>query len=87
VGQGPGFPGSGAFAPPKKGELADRLEHLARVLAEAIPGKIADAPLRHVAVALGIVVDKMVLLRRLSAAEGGARPGPRGIAGCASQLA
>lgn len=47
----------------KKPELADALEEVARKLADAMPGKVADAGLRDTAIALGIAVDKMRLLR------------------------
>ncbi len=47
----------------KKGDLADRLEEIAHKLVEAIPGKIGSAPLKEVAVALGIAVEKSRLLR------------------------
>jgi len=46
-----------------KGDLADRFEDIARRLLEALPGKLADASLRDIAVALGIAIDKMLLLR------------------------
>jgi transposase-like protein len=47
----------------KKPELADALEEVARKLADAMPAKIADASLRDTAIAMGIAVDKMRLLR------------------------
>ena len=47
----------------KKEALAVRLEVLAGQLLDAMPGKIAGASLIQIAVALGIVIDKMVLLR------------------------
>jgi hypothetical protein len=48
----------------KKGELADRLEQIAHQLLDAItPHKIANATLSEVMPALGIAIDKMVLLR------------------------
>lgn len=47
----------------KKGELADCLSVVAHELVEAIGGKIAEASLQQVATSMGIVVDKMQLLR------------------------
>jgi transposase-like protein len=47
----------------KKGELADGLEEVAWKLANVIPEKLAGASLKDTAVALGIVIDKMRLLR------------------------
>jgi transposase-like protein len=47
----------------KKECLADRLEVVARQLVDLIPEKAKDAELREVAVAFGIAVDKMRLLR------------------------
>lgn len=47
----------------KKTDLGDRLERIANALVDAIPDKIADAPLNHVSVALGIAIDKLRLLR------------------------
>lgn len=47
----------------KKGELADRLEALAHLLVDAMPEKLAEATLKDAAVALGVSVDKMQLLR------------------------
>lgn len=47
----------------KKADLGDRLESIANALVDAIPEKIADAPLNHVSVALGIAIDKLRLLR------------------------
>lgn len=47
----------------KKGDLADRLEEVAHQLVDVMPGKLDEAPLREVAVALGIAVEKMRLLR------------------------
>lgn len=51
------------LVPPKKEELADRLEELAHSLVDAIPGKVTMAPLQQVATTLGIVTEKMLLLR------------------------
>jgi hypothetical protein len=56
-------PGVAELRHQKKEELADRLEALAYQLLDALPGKIAGASLIQIAVALGIVIDKMVLLR------------------------
>jgi transposase-like protein len=47
----------------KKKALAEQLEEIAEKLAEAIPGKVGDATLQQTATSLGIVVDKMQLLR------------------------
>ncbi len=47
----------------KKGPLADKLEEVAWKLAEAIPERIAATPLEKLALSLGIVIDKMRLLR------------------------
>jgi transposase-like protein len=48
--------------PEKEASLADELRHAARALVGAIPSKIADAPLNHTAIALGIIFDKLQLL-------------------------
>lgn len=50
----------------KKQELADKLEAIAHQLADAIPGKIADAPLIQATSSLGIAIEKMRLLREMS---------------------
>jgi hypothetical protein len=55
----------------KRGDLADRLEAVAHELLDALPAKIKDAPLNQLAVALGILIDKLILLRRQSATPGG----------------
>ena len=47
----------------KKSALADELESLARILVGAMPEKVADATLQQSATALGITVEKMLLLR------------------------
>lgn len=47
----------------KKKDLADKLEDIAHKLAGAISDKIKDATLQQTATSLGIVVDKMQLLR------------------------
>lgn len=50
----------------KKGELADRFEELAHRLLDGMarPEKIESATLSQLTVALGILVDKLVLLRK-----------------------
>ena len=48
--------------PEKEATLAEELRHAARALVGAIPSKIADAPLNHTAIALGIIFDKLQLL-------------------------
>ena len=52
----------------KRGDLASKMEEVAWRLAEAIPSKINDAPLNQIALSLGIVIDKMRLLREESTA-------------------
>jgi len=47
----------------KKASLADQCEKVAWQLLKLVPKKAAEAPLNHVAVAFGIAVDKMRLLR------------------------
>jgi transposase-like protein len=54
-----------------RADLADRFEDLAHRLLDAISARLAEASFRELVVALGIVVDKMVLLR-----GGGRRAGP-----------
>lgn len=49
----------------KKGDLADSLAELADKLAGGITNKIGDASLQAMAVALGIVIDKYLLLKGL----------------------
>jgi hypothetical protein len=51
----------------KKRELADGLEQVAYLLLDAIPGKLEGANLQDLAISLGILVDKMLLLRGGSA--------------------
>jgi hypothetical protein len=46
----------------KRDALAERLRDIAHRLVDAMPGKIPEAPLNHVAVSLGITVDKLQLL-------------------------
>ncbi len=48
----------------RKRDLADQLEALAYKLIEAVRGKLAGASLAQLMIALGIAIDKMVLLRR-----------------------
>jgi hypothetical protein len=52
--------------PRKKSELADSMESLAWKLAESIPSKLGKASLRDIAVGIGILIDKMVLLNEPS---------------------
>lgn len=47
----------------KKRVLADELEEIAQQLAGALAGKMAEASLQQTATSLGIVIDKMQLLR------------------------
>jgi hypothetical protein len=47
----------------KKRELADALEQVACRLLDAIPSKLEGASLLELAISLGILVDKMLLLR------------------------
>ncbi len=47
----------------KKGPLADAVEAIARQIADALPGKVPDADLKDAAVAFGVLVDKMQILR------------------------
>lgn len=47
----------------KKGPLADHLEAIAWRLADVLPDKLPAAGLQQVATSLGIVIDKMQLLR------------------------
>lgn len=56
-------PRLGEVANEKKQGLEESLERIAHALVDAIPGKINEAPLNHVSVALGIAVDKLRLLR------------------------
>lgn len=49
--------------PPEKKDLADSLEQIAYRLLDAIPGKLESAGLLELAIGLGILVDKMLLLR------------------------
>lgn len=63
--KGTRHPEVSAAAQGKKGPLADHLEEVAHLLIDAMPGKIADATLDKIAIALGIAVDKIRLLRDL----------------------
>ena len=56
-------PESAQMGDQKKGELADKLETVAHKLVDAMPKKIAKAPLNQVAVSMGIAIEKMRLLR------------------------
>jgi hypothetical protein len=47
----------------KRGDLALKLESIAHSIVEHMPGKIAKASLSQSAVALGIVIDKVRILR------------------------
>jgi transposase-like protein len=49
----------------KKGTLADKFEEVARAMLDGAmsPAKIEDAPLKDVMLAVGICIDKMVMLR------------------------
>lgn len=47
----------------KKSDLAQRLEEIARELADAMPDKIQAANLQQVATSMAIAIDKMQLLR------------------------
>lgn len=47
----------------KRAALADRMEELAHILIDAIPAKVTVSGLNHIAVTLGIVTEKMLLLR------------------------
>jgi len=60
---GPIHPGLADLRHQKKRELADALEQVAYRLLDAIPGKLEGANLLELAITLGILVDKMLLLR------------------------
>jgi len=47
----------------KKGELSDKLESIAHKFLDQMSATIADASLRELAIALGIIIDRMLLLR------------------------
>ncbi len=55
----------------KRGPMADALEEVAWKLIDAIPPKIRKAPLNQTAVALGISIEKMRLLREQATAISG----------------
>src|SRR5690625_3701249 len=52
----------------KKADLADKLEHVAHKLVDAMPEKLSEATLQQVATSLGITIDKLRLLREESTA-------------------
>src|SRR4029453_14823292 len=56
-------PEASAHAAGKKPDMADALEAVAWKLIEALPGKVARASLSQTAVAAGIAIEKMRLLR------------------------
>jgi hypothetical protein len=56
-------PGAAELGPEKEAELERILERLASALATSIFDKIDGAALNHAAVALGIVIDKLRLLK------------------------
>lgn len=60
---GPIHPAVADLRHQKKRELADALEQVAYRLLDAVPGKLEGASLLELAIALGILVDKMLLLR------------------------
>jgi len=64
-------PEAGQMSDQKKGPLADRLEEVAHALAGGITTHIADAKLADIAVALGIVIEKMRLLRDQTTSNAG----------------
>jgi hypothetical protein len=68
--KGRAHPGVAKLRHQKKEELADHLEALAGRLLDAMPGKIAGASLIHLAVAVGILIDKMILLRETAKGPG-----------------
>ncbi len=47
----------------KKRDLADELEHLAHAIVGIMPDKMDTANFQHLAVALGITIDKLRLLK------------------------
>jgi transposase-like protein len=55
--------GAAELSPAKEADLAAELERVAHRLVNAIPDKIDGAALNHVAVALGITIDKLRLLK------------------------
>ena len=61
------------MAKEKMQPLADRLDEIASLLAEGMddPEKIRKAPLNQIAVALGILIDKVQILRGPSAGAAG----------------
>lgn len=77
-GKGERHPEAAEMGVRKKAALADAFEAVAWRILDAIPPKVAGAPLGHAAAALGICVDKMRLLRAEPAAapNAGAGGGP-----------
>lgn len=65
----------------KRGPLADRLEQIAHLIAEGMddPEKIAKAPLNQLSVALGVLIDKVRLLRGESPSGTPGHPGVPGV--------
>jgi len=47
----------------KKKEFSDKLEELAHQLIDVLPAKLAAANLKQLSISLGIIIDKMLLLR------------------------
>lgn len=61
--RGERHPEAAQLSQEKKGPLADALEAVAWKLAESLEGKVGEAKLQPTATSLGIVIDKMQLLR------------------------
>ena len=59
----------------KKLPLADAIESVVEKMVEAVGGKIENAPLQQLATAIGILIDKMLLLRAPKGEGSGATPG------------
>ena len=59
----PGIAGSPEIRDPKKAELHDLFERVVRESVEHLVGKIESANYRDLATGIGILVDKMRLLR------------------------
>lgn len=68
---GTAHPEASANATAKKGPLADKLEEVAWALAGGMLKKISKAKLSETAIALGITVEKMRLLRDQSTSNDG----------------
>ena len=62
-------PSPAALVPVVSGKLADKLEAIAHQIAGVMPGKIEEASLSQLSVSLGILVEKMRLLREQSTAN------------------